>query len=839
MRTVTENYINYISSSLVRRPRSRFVVDNVIYSGDRYLVSYPKVEHKTDKAVGSFPAKTCELEILNIDGTLDLHGKEVTVYRGLDIGGSTEWVRIGVFMASDDNIKTNINKRTITFKGTDKTQKLDKPYGGRAQWDASRRVLHIVKEICDRNSIELLTSLFPMSDYVFPDIPPGLDFDNITDRQMIAYIAELSGSIAMFSHNGKLAIIGETDTGATIPKTKYKSLSVEKSVGPINAISFGHRDYEDSLLYMQDGVTDDTKVEWSINDNPLTTTTDRTNLIRTISGYFFGRSFTPFEVDGLIDDFIFDLNDTVIIEKKDGSTARVTLLEMSNSSRIKSRFGASLQTPGKTKTVLAGSVQERIGKVELIVDHQNNTIQGLVQDGENIKTVLEVALDEVSAHSQKIETIEKAGYITESQAQGLINASSESVALSVTKNLKIGTRNILLNSACFEGFSPVGYATTGDIQSGVSNDTSYPSGKCGAIVVSPADDISNYGYIGVRYKDSDILGESGSITKVKPGQVYTLSFWLHDAKLKEGQSRALSKNILVSVGSSASIEYADNEVLNVTNKKQKFTVTFTITGTPGKFDLVFARKFETDDTFAFFGISSLKLEEGNVATDWTPNASELENAVQSVEAKLELCVQTDENGVLKSVIHAKANQITIESDNFTLEATGNIIAKSGEIGGWIINSDSLSSEMSKTYPQMTMADVETIAQITTNLIECTSDHLSKYDLNGDGVINSTDSVMALQLASDYEKYKQDTGTVKINPNSFDETILLTCTTGAGVYSVTKIGAMLIKSPQACFESLVVNNIYFAPGKGAIPVSGKNYAWLAVDTESGDIKVIGG
>ena len=267
MRSVSETYLNHINSSLVRRPKSKFIIDGVTYPGSQYLVSYPKTEHKTDKAVGSFPAKTCELEILNKNGTLDLHNKEVTVYRGLEIDGKTEWVSIGVFTASDDNIKTNINKRTITFKGTDKTQRLDKPYGGCAQWDISRRILDIVREICNRNGIELLSSTFPLYDYAFPDIPPGIDFNTITDRQMLAYIAELSGSIAMISHNGKFCIKGETATRVTIPKTKYKTLSVENSVGPINAISFGHADYDDALLYMQAGVTQDTKSEWAINDN--------------------------------------------------------------------------------------------------------------------------------------------------------------------------------------------------------------------------------------------------------------------------------------------------------------------------------------------------------------------------------------------------------------------------------------------------------------------------------------------------------------------------------------------------------------------------------------------
>ena len=837
MRTVSDNYINYISSSLVRRPRSRFVVDDVIYSGERYLVSYPKVGHKTDKAVGSFPAKTCELEILNTDGTIDLHGKEVTVYRGLDIGGATEWVRIGVFMASDDNIKTNINKRTITFKGTDKTQKLDKPYGGRAQWDASRRVLHIVKEICDRNGIELATSYFPLNDYVFSDVPAGIDFNTVTDRQMIAYIAELSGSIAMFSHNGKLTIKGATETGVIIPKTKYKSLSVEKSVGPINAISFGHKDYEDSLLYMQDGVTDDTKLEWSINDNPLTTTTDRTNLIRTISGYFFGRSFTPFEVVDLIDDFIFDLNDTVTIEKKDGSTAKVTLLETENSSRIKSRFGASLQTPGKTKTVLAGSVQERIGKVELIVDHQNNTIQGLVQDGENIKTVLEVALDEVSAHSQKIETIEKAGYITESQAQGLIEASSESIALSVSKNLKIGTRNILLNSACFEKFTlssskatPYYAVLTYEL---TTSDSSYPSGKVKTLAVTPTADAPKF--FGVRYKNENILGET-SVSKIKPNQPYTLSFWLSDDALSGGETRKISKTGLISAGDGATVTFTDDSEIVLTDKQQRFTVTFTITGTISRFWLLFARERQEGDLASILMLSSLKLEEGNAATDWTPSVQDIE---QTVEAKLELCVQTDADGNLQSAIHAKANQITIESDYFTLDAEGRITTTSGNIGGWEISSDGLSSSIIKTFPQMAEEDANAMVEISVDPTQWTQENLEKYDLNGDGIINSSDTMMAIKLYQDYNQYKTENGIVKINPNSFNETILITYNSPFYGYTETRIGASAIAAKNMICENVKTDTAYLMDCVGATPVSEKNYAWLAVDIRTGRVITVGG
>lgn len=806
MRSVSENYLDYINSSLVRRPKSKFVIDNVHYEGNEFLVTYPKMEHKTDKAIGSFPAKTCELQILNRDGTFDLHGKEVTVYRGLDIGGTTEWVRIGVFMASDDNIKTNINKKTITFKGTDKTQLLDKPYGGAAQWEVSKRILHIVKDICTRNGIELASAEFPMNDYTFPDIPPGLDFDNITERQMIAYIAELGGSIAMFTHNGKLAFKKPSDTGVTFPKTKYKSLSVENAFGPVNAVSFGHSSYEDSLLYEQDGVTDDTRVEWAINDNPLTTTTDKNNLIQAVSEHFFGRSFVPFEVEDIIDDYLFDLNDTVTIEKKDGSTVTVTLLELATSSRMKSKFGAALQTPGKTNTALAGSVKERLGKVELIVDHQNNTIQSLADNGETMKTSIEQNAEAISAHTKKIETIETAGYITESAAQSLINASAESIELSVTQNLKIGTRNILLDSACFGSFTAKGYYANVISEKSAEN-TIYPSGRVKMISMTPTDNAGDY--IGLRYYNADIIGEEDTITKIKAGQTYTLSFWLSDYEIPVGETRALSRTRLIAAGTDATVTYSDNSELLLTDTPQKFAVTFTISGTISKFVLLFARKLQEDDLVASFRLSSLKLEEGNVATDWTPSVQDIE---QTVEAKLELCVQTDADGNLQSAIHAKANQITIETDNFTLDGEGNVTCNNANITGGIIN----------------IGNEESCVLIEDGILTIYQNDFHLLDIKN-GLIKSIDSDGVETLTS-CARFEVPGGAVFA---SAETTIVALCDDGTvNIHGSVNIEGG-VKSKICFYDGVYVENFKGATAAGTT-TSGISYAWVAVNVDTGEL-----
>ena len=66
-------------------------------------------------------------------------------------------------------------------------------------------------------------------------------------------------------------------------------------------------------------------------------------------------------------------------------------------------------------------------------------------------------------------------------------------------------------------------------------------------------------------------------------------------------------------------------------------------------------------------ISSLKLEEGNIATDWTPSAEDID---QSVKAQIDLCVKTDENGKLVSEILIESNKLKINTDKFTLSGDG-------------------------------------------------------------------------------------------------------------------------------------------------------------------------
>lgn len=287
-------------------------------------------------------------------------------------------------------------------------------------------------------------------------------------------------------------------------------------------------------------------------------------------------------------------------------------------------------------------------------------------------TFVNQTAEKFSTQAESIKNIQEAGYITEERCNSLIEAQSDKITLSVEENLKIGTRNILLNSECFAGFTPTKYKVKTASTVPSISDTYVPSGRYSAVVFTP-EPTGGSTSRGIRFVETDILGQS-TVDKVKPNTTYTLSFWL---KTRSGaQVDELEKYSVIYAGESASVSLDLNRSVTPTptTSWQKYVLTFTITGTISKFYIMLFFKnclasTQDSDIQYWIDISSFKLEEGNIATDWTPSAEDVD---QSVKAQISMCVQKDENNKLTSAIAIEGNMISIKSDKFELSADGTI-----------------------------------------------------------------------------------------------------------------------------------------------------------------------
>lgn len=81
----------------------------------------------------------------------------------------------------------------------------------------------------------------------------------------------------------------------------------------------------------------------------------------------------------------------------------------------------------------------------------------------------------------------------------------------------------------------------------------------------------------------------------------------------------------------------------------------------------------------------VKFEKGNKATDWSPAPEDTEEEIKTINASLELKIDTDKLvSVLNAsadIINLKGNRFIVESDNFNLSADGTMTAKNGTFTG--------------------------------------------------------------------------------------------------------------------------------------------------------------
>lgn len=413
MYAASTSYKNYIASSRVRVPKSKIVVGNATYTGQQYLKTYPKISHSNSKMIGGFPAKSCEFEIYNLDGSIDLNGKEVSVYRGLEINGSVTWIPLGLFTAKDEDITNNKTARSISFKGTDRAVLFDCAYGGSLTYPTTLGAF--VREICTRHGITLETATFPMSTFKLTEAP-NMDA-SVTDRELISRAAELGGCIAQISRTGGLRISKPVSTGIQIGKARYKAVSKEPKFGAINSLVFGHDGYDDDITYPT--TAPENLCQWRIDDNPFIDKT-RESSIKTVAAQIFGMSIVPFQITDCIDDYILDLNDSISLQDKDGTYFTATVLQIETTARIKSKVSAEAQIVKKTDYKMAGSVMQTLKKVQLQVDHQNLSIQTLVQNMSGLSGEVSTLKQTASSIQSKVTKIER-DYVTSSTIEQLSN----------------------------------------------------------------------------------------------------------------------------------------------------------------------------------------------------------------------------------------------------------------------------------------------------------------------------------------------------------------------------------------------------------------------------------
>lgn len=398
MYKASEKYRRHIEESGTRTAHAKIVVDGVEYDGKNYIKKYPSFSWAAG-FIGTFPSKSCGLELYTIEG-VDLTGKEIAVYRGLEIDGETEWIPMGLFTATADGVKTSSTGDGVTYTGYDRATRFDVEYTP-LELAYPTTISVFAQELAFRRGLGFDNTPFPCCDILLdgePNIPAGT-----TEREIIRQIAELGGCNAWISRDGELCIAQPRETGEKITKRKYMSLSSkEQHFGGVNTVVLGKEDYDDDIICQDaEAVARDGVIEWRLENN-MFAEVDREAFAEYIAeSYIFGMAYVPFEVSGCVDDWLFDIGDVVEVQDKNGDYFSTVVLSYTTSDRIKSTISASVPNEMLTNYEIAGSTKTQLRYALLQVDHINNEIRSVVRDNEIISKINQSA-EEIAIDASRI-----------------------------------------------------------------------------------------------------------------------------------------------------------------------------------------------------------------------------------------------------------------------------------------------------------------------------------------------------------------------------------------------------------------------------------------------------
>lgn len=151
--------------------------------------------------------------------------------------------------------------------------------------------------------------------------------------------------------------------------------------------------------------------------------------------------------------------------------------------------------------------------------------------------------------------------------------------------------------------------------------------------------------------------------------------------------------------------------------------------------------------------AQIQLSASNINQSVT---AQLDNQDKELRAELELKVNEkdliSEINASADVINLKSNRFVVESDNFSLTATGDMTSNSGFIGGWSITKNGLNNGVVKLNSDgsstiYTVADLIIIRNYIMGIdgFNLPSQMIRHYDLNNDGVVNAQDYVILQNL----------------------------------------------------------------------------------------------
>lgn len=381
----------------------KIILDNIQYAISN--VQYADDCYNEGNIFGTAIARTLQFEIEN---NVNLEGKEFEYLTGIKIGNNIEWISLGNFIVEsvEPNDTTNIN----TVNAMDYMLKSNVEYISLLDYSSGKiNILQVLQEACTNSGLVLATTDFPNKNFIVD----SNQFEQGTlIRQVIQAVAQISGTVAKIKSDNKLYLINPnsvTEVSKIFTLNDYAEAEIKRATHPINLVSLGMSDVEGENITLRDeeSIEEDGENSLVINNNPFAYTQAKreqliTALFNAVKGFEY-KAFL-FNCQGLP---YLETMDKIQFKDKQGNTYNSYVFRFNYKSP--NGLESQIEAPSIIKATVnyqnIPSVLDRLKRTELIVDKQNQTITGLVQDTtENSEKLAEQQIT-IDGIMQKVENV--------------------------------------------------------------------------------------------------------------------------------------------------------------------------------------------------------------------------------------------------------------------------------------------------------------------------------------------------------------------------------------------------------------------------------------------------
>ena len=357
--------------------------------------------------IGTATAKKLEINLIDLNNSINLEDKEIIMKLGADYNGNTYYINYGSFII-DKAPEIDATNGKIRIVAYDYMIKFNKPFISRVTYPCT--LLTLLQDVCSQAEVVLGSDDFPNKNFVVQDN----QFEGATLREVLQNIGKCAFSWARIGQDNKLYLDFNltADATETITIDDYIINSFKKAneyYGPINQVTYADSNIQgqEERVKDQQSIDENGLKELVIYDNLFAYTPEKRSELIQAGTRLLGLTYMPITQLDLIGLAYLDCCDIINIGTLDNETFESRVF--SHTIKYNGALTDGIITEGtsnneeaykNTATTVFQDMQTRF-----IIDKANKRMDAVIEDVNRQNTKISQVTQTVDELNSKISDI--------------------------------------------------------------------------------------------------------------------------------------------------------------------------------------------------------------------------------------------------------------------------------------------------------------------------------------------------------------------------------------------------------------------------------------------------